>query len=64
MTEEKQIVEKTAWPLHPIESYQSEEGEWGYLILYSDNTFRFLKTEKPTSDEIKKRWDHYFRLNR
>lgn len=64
MTDSKQIIEKTAWPLHPIETYHNEEGDWGYLIVYSDNTVQFLDAERPTSDEIKKRWNHYFRLNR
>lgn len=62
MSEENPIAEKTAWPVNPIELYKSAAGEWGYLIIYSDNTFQFSVSERPTEDEITKRWGYYFNL--
>jgi len=61
MSDDKQITEKTAWPANPIEQYKGAAGEWGYLLIYTDNTFRFSVKETPTEDEINKRWGYYFR---
>lgn len=64
MTDEKKVLEKTAWPLHPIELYKNAAGEWGYLVIYSDNTFQFSVSEKPTENEITKRWGYHFNLKK
>lgn len=60
MRSEKVIVEKTAWPINPIDSYNTPVGEWGYLVIYSDNSWEFMSHEKPTEAEILKRWGHLF----
>lgn len=61
---DREITEKTAWPANPIEQYESGAvGVWGYLYLYSDNKFHFSVDEKPTEEEINKRWSYYFKAN-
>lgn len=56
------ISEKTAWPKDPIEKYKKiEDGEWGYVVIYSDASHEFIDTERPTNEEIMARWGYLFK---
>ena len=56
----KVVTEKTAWPESPIENYETiASGNWGYLIFYTDATHAFCAKERPSDDEILKRWGAY-----
>lgn len=55
------LVKREPWPKHGIENYESaDQGQWGYLLQYSDNTFDFIEDSVPTIDEILERWGSYF----
>lgn len=58
--DKKNVIERTAWPANPIETYASiESGEWGYLVIFSDGTFDFEKS-RPSDGEIIARWGFQF----
>ena len=60
---EKKVVEKIAWPKHPIEQYMDAEGnDWGYLIFFNDKTCEFIN-ERPSNEEIVERWGYIFKQN-
>ena len=59
--DQKTIVERTAWPAGPLDTYTSiKSGEWGYLVVYSDGSFDFDKSN-PSEEEIVKRWGFHFK---
>lgn len=57
----KNVASKEAWPAVSIDRYSRiEDGDWGYLIFYSDNSFEFDSTARPTNEEIMTRWGRRF----
>jgi len=55
------VISQEPWPEQGIYNYSKiEDGDWGYLTLYSDGKFVFSKTSAPSETEILQRWGFYF----
>ena len=51
----KDVLKREPWWASPPKPGQSDNDvEWGYLVLYSDNSFEFDRT-RPTDEEIQSR---------
>lgn len=54
---------REAWPDQPITEYEDINSHgWGYLVFFNNGEFEFQLEQRPSDDEIMKRWGRY--LNR
>lgn len=52
----RELVTREPWWAEPPKAGQDElECEWGWLEIYSDGSFYFDSSTRPTDDEIKAR---------
>lgn len=57
----QEVVEKIPWPSVGIDNYSAiDDGGWGFLLLFSDGSFRFSEVERPSEQEILDRWSSRF----
>ena len=55
-----EVISREPWPAQSIHRYRSiDDGDWGYLIVYSDGRFYFDDKVHPSRSEILQRWSHY-----
>ena len=54
------VLSREPWPAQSIHRYHSiDDGDWGYLIVYTDGRFYFDDAVQPSRTEILQRWSHY-----
>lgn len=58
-----EIVSREPWPEQGIYNYRSiDDGEWGWLLFFSDNTYCFSRNDPPDRAQILARWGSYFAI--
>lgn len=65
------VIEAHPWPENSIlNCFNFESDNWGVLIIFKDSSkqcginFYFDQTQKPTEEQVNKRWNDRFEFNK